>query len=191
MTPIARREMFAIEAADSPIAAIQRGDLSGLGVLFDRHGDEVYRFLARLGIAASDIEDLVQQTFLDVLHAARGFHEDAAVRPWLFGIATMVARRHRRSVGRMLDRLRRWTEERVEDAPPTPAECFDVGVQGLRAQRALEALSPRTREAFVLVVLEGLSGDDAAAVLDIPIATVWTRVHHARRELRQALEDRE
>lgn len=190
MTPAARRDRFAIEGT-SPVAAIQCGDLSGLGVLFDRHGDEVHRFLVCLGIPAGDVDDLVQQTFLDVLHAAGRFREDGAVRPWLFGLAAMVARRHRRGVGRTFERLLRWTRERIEEEPPTPAECFDLNVQGLRAQRALEALSPRKREAFVLVVLEGLSGDDAAAALTIPVATVWTRVHHARRELRSALVEPE
>jgi RNA polymerase sigma-70 factor (ECF subfamily) len=58
-----------------------------------------------------------------------------------------------------------------------------------RAQVALAAMSHRKREAFVLVALEGLSGEEAATLLDIPVATVWTRLHHARRELRSALSE--
>jgi RNA polymerase sigma-70 factor (ECF subfamily) len=44
---------------------------------------------------------------------------------------------------------------------------------------------------FVLVTLEGMSGEEASAVLGIPINTVWTRLHHARRALRAALEEAE
>jgi RNA polymerase sigma-70 factor (ECF subfamily) len=188
MRSLQRHQKPTVDGA-SLVAAIHCGDLSGLGVLFDHYGDDVHRFLVRIGISTSDVDDLVQQTFLDVLIAAKNFRADAAVRPWLFGIAAMVARRHRRGVGRMFDRLRRWAVERVVESPPTPDECFELGAQTIRAQRALEALSLRKREAFVLVVLEGLAGEEAATALGIPVATVWTRVHHARRELRIALEE--
>jgi RNA polymerase sigma-70 factor (ECF subfamily) len=189
MKSLARRDKPVVDGGGL-VAAIQAGDLSGLGVLFDHYGDDVHRFLVRIGISPSDVEDLVQLTFLDVLAAAHRFRPDAPVRPWLFGIATMVARRHRRGVGRMFERLRRWALERAVESPPMPDECFELSAQTIRAQRALEALAPRKREAFVLVVLEGLAGEEAAKALGIPVATVWTRVHHARRELREALEER-
>ncbi len=189
MKPLPRRDKPSLDGA-SLVATIKGGDLSGLGVLFDEYGDDVYRFLVRIGVPPSDVEDLVQQTFLDVLAAAPRFQADAAVKPWLFGIAAMVARRHRRSAGRMFERLRRWALERTVETPPTPDECFEVGAQAIRAQRALDALSPRKREAFVLVVLEGLAGEEAAIAMGVPVATVWTRVHHARRELRHALGER-
>lgn len=187
MKSVPHRERAAVDGA-SLIASIQGGDLSGLGVLFDHYGDDVHRFLVRIGIPSSDVDDLVQQTFLDVLGAAGRFRADATVKPWLFGIAAMVARRHRRDVGRMFDRLRRWALEPALESPATPDECFELRAQTMRAQRALEALSPRKREAFVLVVLEGLAGEEVATALGVPVATVWTRVHHARRELRYALE---
>jgi RNA polymerase sigma-70 factor (ECF subfamily) len=51
-------------------------------------------------------------------------------------------------------------------------------------QAALARLSAKRREAFVLVTLEGTTGEDAAAALGISINTLWTRLHHARRDLR-------
>jgi RNA polymerase sigma-70 factor (ECF subfamily) len=56
-------------------------------------------------------------------------------------------------------------------------------------RRALFELSPKKREVFVLVALEGLSGEEVATTLGIPVNTVWTRLHHARSELRHALEE--
>jgi RNA polymerase sigma-70 factor (ECF subfamily) len=87
------------------IAAIHGGDLSGLGVLFDRYGGDVRRLLLRLGVPPGDADDLVQQTFLDVLGASARFQADAPVKPWLLGLAAMHARRHRRSVCRMIARV--------------------------------------------------------------------------------------
>jgi RNA polymerase sigma-70 factor (ECF subfamily) len=60
-----------------------------------------------------------------------------------------------------------------------------------RLQRAIDKLSDKKREVFVLITVEGLSGQDAAEVLNIPVNTVWTRLHHARLELRAAVEEDE
>lgn len=176
-----------LENDDALVASIRGGNLSGLGVLFDRHGEDVHRLLGRLGIDARDADDLVQQTFLDVIDASARFHAGSPVRPWLYGIAVMAVRRHRRSVGRMFARLRTWTAARVEQEVATPAEEFDRREDARRGQRALAMLSTKKRDAFVLVALEEMSGEEAAKILEVPIATVWTRVHHARRELAELL----
>jgi RNA polymerase sigma-70 factor, ECF subfamily len=172
---------------DALVASIGAGDLTGLGELFDRHGDDVRRLLARLGTPAADLDDLVQQTFLDVPRAAVRFRAGAPVKPWLFGLAAMITRRHRRSTMQVLGLLRKWTLERNIIMPPTPAEEVETSMEAMRAQRALEALSSKKREVFVLVALEEMSGEEVATALGIPIATVWTRLHHARLELKSAL----
>jgi len=174
----------------SLVGAIGTGDLSGLGALFDRYGVDVRRVLARLGAPQSDLDDLVQETFLDLLDAAPRFRPDAAVRPWIFGLAAMVARRHRRFVVRLMVRIQRWSEEPLPAPAPTPEDDATLAADSRRAARALQALSAKKREAFVLVTLEGMSGEEAAAALGVPVATIWTRLHHARRELRDALEER-
>lgn len=171
------------------IAAIADGDLTGLGCLFERYGEDVRGFLSRLGVVSFDLDDVVQQTFLDVPHASVSFRQGAAVRPWLFGLATNVARRRRRLLSRMLARLQAWAL--APPAPPTPSahEEYELKVEAWRAQRALDSISTKKREAFVLVIVEGLSGAEAAEALGVPLSTVWTRIHHARAELRALLEE--
>jgi len=192
--PRERRE-DALGPADADLVmAIAGGDLTGLGVLFDRYADDVRRLFQRLGVARGEADDLVQQTFLDVVRAASRFDpalSTPGVRPWLYGLAMMVARRHRRVVARMIARVERWARDFRAPSPPTPEAEVLVSLDADRARRALDGLSAKKREAFVLVTLEGMSGDEAAAALDIPVATVWTRLHHARRELRAALEEGE
>jgi RNA polymerase sigma factor (sigma-70 family) len=173
---------------DRTIADIAAGNLSGLGLLFDRYAEDVRRLLSRLGVPPSDLDDAVQQTFLDVPRASVRFHAGAPVRPWLFGLATIVARRRRRALTRMLARLHAWAREPA----PAPAESahveYELKVEARRAEDALQSISGKKREAFVLVVLEGMSGAEAADVLGVPVATIWTRIHHARLELRERLE---
>jgi RNA polymerase sigma-70 factor (ECF subfamily) len=176
------------EVADAElVAAIARGNLEALGDLFERHEPSVRRYLARLGLGPSDADDLVQATFLEVVQAAGRFDLERPVRSWLLGIATILVRRRRRTVRRYAARLAAWSGIAKGRRVPTPDEVFDGDEAFQRFQRAFDRLSPKKREAFVLVTLEGLSGEEAAAALGIPVNTVWTRLHHARQDLRAAL----
>jgi RNA polymerase sigma-70 factor (ECF subfamily) len=166
------------------------GHTDSLGALFDRHHGTVRRFLSRLQVAPSDLDDLVQLTFLQVIHAAARFDPARPVNAWMFGLAAMVVRRHRRSLGRLLRKVAALAKE-PRTLPPTPVELLGEQEAVQRAHRALAALSKKKREVFVMVVLERLSGEEVAHVLDIPLNTVWTRLHHARRELRAVLGEAE
>jgi RNA polymerase sigma-70 factor (ECF subfamily) len=166
---------------------IAAGDLSCLGLMFDRHAIELGRFIARLGVDDGDVDDLVQATFLLVPRAAPGFR-GGAVRAWLFGLAVNLVRRHRRSLARMASRIAAWAMERGTDAPETPGQALEARESADRAKRFLARLSPKKREVFVMVAMEGLGPEETAAALGIPIGTVWTRLHHARRELRAHLQ---
>jgi RNA polymerase sigma-70 factor (ECF subfamily) len=174
------------------IAAVATGDLDALGVLFERHEPALRRYLVRMGIARSDADDLIQATFLDVVRASPRFDPQYSARSWLFGIASMMARRHRRSLGRAAARIASWIGLQRSQASeqPTPADAFEHDRTLHAFARAFERLAAKKREVFVLVTLEGLSGEEAAVALGIPVNTVWTRLHHARRELRDALGER-
>jgi RNA polymerase sigma-70 factor (ECF subfamily) len=174
--------------ADAAIlASVAAGDMSALGQLYDRYDDEVRRVVARLGVRPGDVDDLVQQTFLDVLQCASRFDGRESARPWLVGIACMRVRRHRRSLGRLAARIAAWALEPRVAQERSPEELADFGQRAMLAERALDRLSAKKRDAFVLVVLEGMTGEDAARALGVPAPTVGTRVHHARKEIREFL----
>lgn len=164
------------------------GDLAALGDVFDRYADDVRRFIERLGVARADSDDLTQTVFLELPRLARTY-DGRPVRPWLFGIATIAVRRHRRSVRRWIANFAGKVFERRRFEPRTPEDELREQQGDARFRAALDALSDKKRAVLVLVVMEGMSGDEAAQTLGIPTATVWTRLHHARRELRHALEE--
>jgi len=170
------------------LSEIASGNLGGLGILFDQYEADVRRFIGQLGVRPAEVDDLVQMTFLDVPHAAAAFDGRSAVRSWLFGLAAMVVRRHRRSVGRLAAGLVAWGRQPLREAP-SAGERLEIHEEAARAERALLRLSQKKREVFVMVELEEASGKDAARALGIPLATVWTRLHHARRELREFLAE--
>jgi RNA polymerase sigma factor (sigma-70 family) len=162
------------------LARIAGGDVEALGGLYDRHARALLGFARRVA-PSDDAEDIVQAAFLRVLSCAARFDPAApSARPWLFGIAALIARERRRSVQRFGAALLRFATFGRRVVEPPAAEKGDV-------ERAVAALSPPKREVLLLVEVEGLTCEEAAAALGIPVGTVWTRLHHARRELRRLL----
>jgi len=169
------------------LAACATGDGAALGALFDRHHDGLRRFLGRLsGTDERDLDDLVQATFEVVPRAARRFDGRAPVRTWLFGTAMNVARHHVRSEIR-----RKRLAAAAAEQPRRDGDSADDVLARERAARlgdAIAALPVKLRETFVLVYLEGVSGKEAAAILDCREGAIWKRLHEARARLRDALE---
>lgn len=164
------------------------GDSGALGVLYDRYAADVWRVVARLGVPAAEVDDIVQSTFLELLRAGGRYDGRDNGKPWLIGLAVMLVRRHRRSLARLAARLTLWAREPAT-APVTPEAHANATEAARRAELALSRLSPAKREAFVLIALEGMSGEEAASIAGVPLRTIFTRLHHARRELRAALEE--
>ncbi len=176
------------ESDEALIAAIAGGRLEALGQLFDRFAPVVFRYVQRLGVSGADADDLVQATFLEITRAAPRFDVGLSARSWILGVATILVRRHRRSFARSAARLLAWAHlgHDGEQAPSAHDE-LERSEERRLFREALDELSPKKREVFTLVVLEEMSGEEAARVLGVPVNTVWTRLHHARRELRQRL----
>ncbi|HEX5100622.1 MAG TPA: RNA polymerase sigma factor [Polyangiaceae bacterium] len=161
---------------------IATGELNGLGELYDRHQAPLRAFVARVTGDAEDVDDLVHATFLAAAKSAARYDGRASCRPWLMGIAVQLLRRRRRDTSRLLavlDTLRSILRRTTEPDGVVPIRP-DI-------ERALARLSEPKRVTVLLAEVEGLSCAEIAEALGIPIGTVWTRLHAARRELRQAL----
>jgi RNA polymerase sigma-70 factor (ECF subfamily) len=148
--------------------------------LFREHARFVASFLRRLGTPSGDIDDLVQEVFL-IAHRKGGFVPGTgAPRSWLGAIALRVASTSKRSHGRR-------REDPLEDADldllTTPGHAASVEARQLlgRVQEALATLDLEHRAAFVLYEIEGEPCESIAASLAIPLGTVYSRLHNARR----------
>lgn len=159
---------------------IARGDLTALGELYDRHAVALLRFTARAA-GKQDADDLVQATFMKVVRCAATYdgRTDSA-RPWLYGIAARLLQERRRALVRLARALA--SVARVAEVSREAATVADTPRSEL--ERGLMMLSDAKRVVIVLAEIEGYSCDEIAEMLDIPVGTVWTRLHHARRELR-------
>jgi RNA polymerase sigma-70 factor, ECF subfamily len=176
------------QASDPEILTqIASGEIGALGELYDRHREPVRRFVARATCDAEDVDDLVHATFLAAAKSAARYDGRPSSRPWLIGIAAQLLRRRRQTFGRLLAVLASLSVTRTKIVDPQPALQARSDVE-----RALLLISEPKRIAFLMAHVEGLSCPEIAEALQIPVGTVWTRLHAARRELRQALgEDSE
>jgi RNA polymerase sigma-70 factor (ECF subfamily) len=168
-----------------------RGDTLALGELFDRHHAAVYRFVARLtSTDRADLDDLVQQTFVEVARRASTFRGASAVRSWLFGIAVNVARHDARSRTRRRRVIGDFGGERPSQVPGVdrPDETAERNELLERLARAIDALPLPLREVFVACEVEDLAGAEVARQLGIPEGTLWRRLHEARKKVRALVE---
>jgi RNA polymerase sigma-70 factor (ECF subfamily) len=157
--------------------------------LFERFRRLVARYLSRLLRDPRDVEDCLQSTFLEVARGRAQFSGRSSASTWLLGVATNVARHHQRSVSRRA-RLGEALQGLSQSPDRTQADSQLEARQRLtRLKRALDALTPERREAFVLCEMEGLSAREAAKALGSSETAVWKRVSEARRSLRAATGD--
>jgi RNA polymerase sigma-70 factor, ECF subfamily len=177
------------EVSDDDAAVIGRSlrDPEAFAVLFDRHAPYIHRYVARrLGRDVAD--DLVAETFLTAFRKRGGYELSRAdARPWLYGIATNLVGTHRRDSMRSL-RLVARPDELVE---PFPEERIGdrLSAQARRPElaAALATLAPGDRDVLLLIAWEQLNYEEVARALDIPLGTVRSRLHRARRLVRTAL----
>lgn len=166
---------------------VAEGDLACLGELYDRHAHGVWRAVSRLLAGSADVEDVVHATFLNLPRIAHSYDGRAECGRWLCGIAVRLSLRHSRGVGRFRRMLASFAHSVTNRSSSDPERTASNQEALAIFQRALEKLSARKRAVFVLVELEGLTSEQAAVALEIPAATVRTRLLHARRELHAAL----
>ena len=167
------------------VDALRRDDPDALGTLFDRHADRIYNHCFRATGDWADAEDAVSAVFLEVWrHRHRVRLHDGTALPWLYGVATNVCRNLTRSRRR---RLRALTALPRPETEPDHADLVADRVGSTARMQevlvAVEALPEREREVLALVAWAGLTYDQAAAALDLPIGTVRSRLSRARARL--------
>jgi len=192
---------YAYQAITGPAASCDDapdGDVIGrshskpelFALLFRRHATAIGRYAARR-LGPGPAEDIVAETFL-VAFRRRDRYDPARcdARPWLYGIAGNLIRRHHRDEVRQLRALARTGVDPVAESFTDRA---DARLSASAASRAVAAaiaeLDPDQRDVLLLITWAGLTYDQAAEALGIPEGTVRSRMNRARTRLRAALGD--
>jgi RNA polymerase sigma factor (sigma-70 family) len=155
------------------------GDRSAFRLLFARYSRRIFAILSRSGFSATDAEDIVQKTFLQVHQSRRDFDPGRSFRPWLWTIAYNLMRSTHRGNVRVRARERR-AEGMTERAHPGPDAGHTV-------RSAIARLSLDHQEVVLLHWYEGLTFPEIAHVLDASESAVRVRAHRAYQRLRELL----
>ena len=157
-------------------------------LIFDRHYDEVLAYLARRADRAL-AEELAEETFVRAF-AGRGGYDTAYrdARPWLYGIATNLLRKHARAEER---RRRAYARAlgRDDDAGGLEgvAERVDAAARARSVAAELSRMAAADRDTLLLFALTGLGYEGVAIATGVPVGTVRSRLHRVRRDLQATL----
>jgi RNA polymerase sigma-70 factor, ECF subfamily len=162
------------------------GHTAAFGELVRRYQDRLFNAVLRVVDTADDAADVVQDAFLNAYQSLNSFKGDSEFFTWLYRIAFNAAISLRRKKKAVLSFD--GGDARAATEPVDPSEFTRPGVALERSEEDAQLrLSPEHRVVLVLKDLEGQKYEDIAAVLDVPIGTVRSRLHRARMELRDLL----
>jgi RNA polymerase sigma-70 factor (ECF subfamily) len=168
------------------IARWKAGDERAATEIVERHADALARFAVAQG-ERSDVDELVQDTFVRAFQALHGFRGDSSLRTWLFTIERRLLLDRRRAA-----RRRREQAEVVEHDAATEYDALDTVVADetrQRLERAVERLSPTQREVFTLRVGEGLSYREIAEAVGTTEGAARVHYHNAMRTVKEFLDE--
>jgi RNA polymerase sigma factor (sigma-70 family) len=175
---------------DSEIIGRSRAEPESFALLFQRHATGLGRYAARR-LGPGPAEDIVAETFL-VAFRQRDHYDSARcdARPWLYGIAGNLIRRHHRDEVRQLRALARTGVDPVAESFTDRADArLAAGAASRAVAAAIAELDADQRDVLLLTTWAGLTYDQAAEALGIPEGTVRSRMNRARTRLRAALGD--
>jgi RNA polymerase sigma-70 factor (ECF subfamily) len=167
-------------AAEAPSRDDFHGDFR---TIYDAWFEDVSRWIRALGGLEADRDDIVQEVFLVVRRRLSAF-DGVNLAGWLYRITRRQVRDFRRRtwVKHIFTKRRAEDPDALQHGGGGPAAMLEHKEERRILHLILERIREERRSAFVLFEIEGLSGDEIARIQNVPLNTVWTRLHHARKE---------
>ena len=166
--------------------AVRKGERDAVDELLSRYEASIYRFGLRMCGNEEAAREVLQETLLAAFRNLSTFRGDAAVSTWLYQIARSFCIKERRGE-HATEPLEGKAGERLTEPSPSPEGRAHAREIGAALAAGISALPPEYREVLVLRDVEGLSADEAAAVVGIESGALKSRLHRARMQLRAEL----
>lgn len=170
------------------VRRLQRGDINAFEILVRRHEKAIFNLVYRMLGNYDDAAETAQEVFLSAYRAIGQFRGESNFSTWLYRIALNHATTRRKSTNLRQKRLVPIDgSDMVDDTQLGPAETLEKKELRERVQRALNELEPEDATVILLRDLQDIPYEDVARVLKIPVGTVKSRLHRARRALKTHL----
>jgi RNA polymerase sigma-70 factor (ECF subfamily) len=180
-----------MEQPDGAVIAASLETPATFGIIFDRHGSTLLRFVARR-VDPAEAEALLGEVFRIAFERRSTFDLDReSARPWLYGIAANVVAKYHRSLTRRLRASVRVSALRPVESDPAEraVAAADAGTRWARVIEAIGLLPEMDRQVLLLFAWEDLSYEEIALALGIPVGTVRSRLSRGRARLAAALTE--
>jgi RNA polymerase sigma-70 factor, ECF subfamily len=164
------------------LAASGADRTAAFDAIFRAHRGRVLSLCQRLCGNRALADDALQETFLEVYKSLSGFRGDAQLGTWIYRIAMRTALRLRARVPAPVE-----LDLDTAEVASQPHAALVARDQARVVQRALDALPAEQRVVIALFAADDLGHAEIADILAIPIGTVWSRLHKARKALAAAL----
>src|SRR5580698_6639336 len=160
------------------------GSDAAMATLYQRHGGLVYRFTLRMSRNTAVAEEITQEVFLSLLSQMERFDsERGALSTWLCGIARRQVWKHFERNGNSAEGLDDTDVAEPESPDDGPAELLLRSEAVSLVRAGLDRLPAVLREVVILCALEEMSYEQAAHILALPVGTVRSRLHRAKKRL--------
>ena len=170
------------------VRRLQRGETEAFAVLVERHQKTIFNLLYRMLGDYDDAAEVSQEAFLSAYRSIKSFRGDASFSTWLYRIAVNHANTRRKSVALWQQRTARMeSSEPASDGDSDPADALERKEMRERVQAALNGLEAEDATIILLRDLQDVPYEAVADILDVPIGTVKSRLHRARRALKARL----
>ena len=174
----------------------QRGDKKAFGMLVEKYQRRLNRLLSRMVRDQSEIEDIVQDSFIKAYRAINNFRGDSAFYTWLYRIGINTAKNHLVKLGKRPKAMNEVEIEEIEnfeDAPDlrsheTPESTMMSSEIVASVNQTIEALPDELKEAISLREMDGLSYEEISDLMNCPIGTVRSRIFRAREAIAEKLK---
>jgi RNA polymerase sigma-70 factor (ECF subfamily) len=167
---------------------LQRGETEAFAVLVERHQKNIFNLLYRMLGDYDDAAEVSQEAFLSAYRSIKSFRGDASFSTWLYRIAVNHANTRRKTVALLHQRAARMESlEPARDGASDPADALERKEMRERVQAALNGLDAEDATIILLRDLQDVPYEAVADILDVPIGTVKSRLHRARRALKARL----
>jgi len=170
------------------LARLRRGETRAFEEMVIAYQHRVFGVAVRMLGNRAEAEEIAQEAFIRALRSVGGFRGDAKLSTWLYQITSRLCLNRLSSAERRRVRPDEDELAHVADESPDPTEQMERRRREAAVHRAIGELDDDRRIVVVLADLEGLTYDEIADTLTVPVGTVRSRLHRARMELREKLE---
>ncbi len=184
-----------VEPSDEElIERFQKGDREAFEQIVERYKDQLLNFAYRFLGSRQEAEDVVQDTFLRVYRNRKAYRRVARFSTWIYTIAgnlakTELRKRKRRKLFSISDLGFEEKDYEISDLTYNPEDDVEGTLKEEIIQKEIQRLPPKFREVIILRDVQGLSYEEIALILKIPIGTVKSRVNRARLRLQKRLKE--